>query len=56
MKKIFDIKAEGKTILFVSLFPDDVQKICNTAILLDNGSIVHSGTATEICEQYKELF
>ena len=56
MKKIFDIKAEGKTILFVSHFPDDVQKICNKAILLDNGSIIHSGTATEICEKYKELF
>ena len=56
MKKIFDIKAEGKTILFVSHFPDDVQKICNKAILLDGGTIIHSGTATEICEKYNELF
>ncbi len=56
MKKIFDIKAEGKTILFVSHFPDDVQKICNKAILLDGGTLVHSGTAVEICEKYNQLF
>ncbi len=56
MKKIFDIKSEGKTILFVSHFPDDVLKICNKAILLDGGNIVQSGTAEEICSKYKELF
>lgn len=56
MKKIFDIKAEGKTILFVSHFPDDVKKICNKAILLDGGTLVHSGTAVEICEKYHQLF
>jgi ABC-type polysaccharide/polyol phosphate transport system ATPase subunit len=56
MRKIFDIKAEGKTILFVSHFPDDVQKICNKAILLDGGTLVHSGTAVEICEKYNQLF
>jgi ABC-type polysaccharide/polyol phosphate transport system ATPase subunit len=56
MKKIFDIKAEGKTILFVSHFPDDVMKICNKAILLDGGNIIHSGSAVEICEKYKQLF
>ncbi len=56
MRKIFDIKAEGKTILFVSHFPEDVQKICNKAILLDGGTLVHSGTAVEICEKYNQLF
>lgn len=56
MKKIFDIKAEGKTILFVSHFPDDVERICNKAILLDDGNLVHSGTAAEICAKYKQLF
>jgi ABC-type polysaccharide/polyol phosphate transport system ATPase subunit len=56
MDKIFQVKNEGKTILFVSHFPDDVVKICNTAILLDNGVVAHSGTAKEICEKYKQLF
>lgn len=56
MKKIYEIKAEGKTILFVSHFPDDVVKICNKAILMDAGNIVQKGTAVEICEKYKQLF
>lgn len=56
MDKIYQIKAEGKTILFVSHFPDDVVKICDTAILLEGGSITHRGEAKIICEQYKSLF
>ncbi len=56
MEKIYQVKAEGKTILFVSHFPDDVVKICDTAILLENGVISHRGEAKIICEQYKSLF
>ena len=56
MEKIYQVKAEGKTILFVSHFPDDVVKICDTAILLENGGISHRGDAKIICEQYKSLF
>ncbi|MBC7552661.1 MAG: ABC transporter ATP-binding protein [Taibaiella sp.] len=56
MDKIFSVKAEGKTILFVSHFPDDVQKICNKAILMEGGRIIHNGNAGEICEKYKQLF
>lgn len=56
MEKIFQIKGEGKTILFVSHFPDDVVRICDTAILLEGGHITHRGDAKIICEQYKSLF
>lgn len=56
MEKIYKIKDEGKTILFVSHFPDDVARICNKAILLENGELVYSGNSTEICNKYKELF
>lgn len=56
MEKIYQIKNEGKTILFVSHFPDDVLKICDTAILLENGIITHAGEAKEICNNYKQLF
>jgi len=56
MEKIYQVKAAGKTILFVSHFPDDVMKICDNAILLENGSITHSGSALEICAKYKQLF
>ncbi len=56
MEKIYNIKAEGKTILFVSHFPEDVLKICDTAILLENGCLTHSGSAEEIGTNYKQLF
>lgn len=56
MEKIYDIRAKGKTILFVSHFPDDVLKICDTAILLENGRITHAGEAKEICNNYRQLF
>jgi len=56
MERIYEIKAAGKTILFVSHFPDDVEKICDKAILLEGGEIKFSGSAEEICEKYKQLF
>lgn len=56
MEKIYDIRAKGKTILFVSHFPDDVLKICDTAILLENGHVTHAGAAKEICDNYRQLF
>ncbi len=56
MEKIYQVKAEGKTILFVSHFPDDVMRLCDTAILLENGTISHRGPSKLICEQYNNLF
>jgi len=56
MDKIYRIKDEGKTILFVSHFPDDVARICNKAILLEHGEMIHSGNSIEVCNHYKELF
>jgi ABC-type polysaccharide/polyol phosphate transport system ATPase subunit len=56
LERIHRIKAEQKTIIFVSHFPDDVARICDSAILLENGVIAHSGKAAEICELYSNLF
>ena len=56
MDKIFQIKAEGKTILFVSHAPSEVLKVCDTAILLDNGKLIAQGPAKEICAKYEQLF
>lgn len=56
LEKIYSIRDEGKTILFVSHFPDDVARICNKAILLEHGNMVHSGDSSEICDHYKHLF
>lgn len=56
MDKIYKVKAEGKTILFVSHFPDDVMKICDNALLLENGILTHKGTAQDIGANYRQLF
>lgn len=56
LDKIYNIKAQGKTILFVSHFPDDVARICDKAILLEQGEMVHSGNSIDICNSYKNLF
>ena len=56
MDKIFKIKDEGKTILFVSHSPGDVLKVCDTAILLEGGKLTHAGAAAEICGHYNKLF
>lgn len=56
LEKIHQIKAQGTTILFVSHFPEGVMKICDTAILMENGQITHRGTAKEICDNYTLLF
>ncbi len=56
MEKIYQIKKEGKTILFVSHFPDAVQQICDKAVLLENGSIVENGDVEYVCNKYSQLF
>ncbi|MCD6011423.1 MAG: transporter related [Flavipsychrobacter sp.] len=56
VKKIYDMKEQGKTILYVSHFPDDVARICNKAVLLEGGEVVHSGDSQEICQKYSNLF
>lgn len=56
LEKIYKIKNEGKTILFVSHFPDDVAKICNKAILLERGELIHSGNSIDVCNHYRQLF
>jgi ABC-type polysaccharide/polyol phosphate transport system ATPase subunit len=55
LEKIYQIKDQGKTILFVSHFPDDVARICNKAIL-EGGEMTHSGNSEEVCENYRRLF
>ncbi len=56
MEKIYQIRDQGKTILFVSHFPETVMNICNKAILLEHGEVIHAGTSAEICEHYRQLF
>jgi len=56
MHKIYEIKAQGKSIIFVSHFADEVARICNKAILLEAGEIINRGDVSEICKVYNQMF
>lgn len=56
MDRINALQKAGKTFLFVSHFPDEVERICDRAILLEQGNLILHGTAAEVCQEYKRLF
>ncbi|MDI9320901.1 MAG: ABC transporter ATP-binding protein [Phycisphaerales bacterium] len=56
VQKIYELKSLGKTIIFVSHFPDEVEKLCDKALLLENGTIINQGNVNTICNQYRQLF
>ncbi len=50
--KMKEVANEGRTVLFVSHSMDTVMRLCNTAILLNNGSIKFSGTTDRAISVY----
>ncbi len=54
IKKIFELKQMGKTIILVSHDINMVSKLCNRLILLRKGKIIQEGLATKIIPYYLE--
>lgn len=54
--KIYSLKKSQKTILFVSHSSNDVLRICDNAILLQQGKIIAQGKANDVCLQYEQMF
>ncbi len=50
------IENKDTTVLFVSHSITQVQKLCNKAILLENGNLKMSGDVKEVVEAYKEKY
>jgi ABC-type polysaccharide/polyol phosphate transport system ATPase subunit len=48
-------KGGGRTVLFVSHNIDQVQKLCNKAIILDKGKMIASGGVDEVTSKYEAL-
>ena len=48
-------KNDGRTVIFVSHNMGAVRQLCNSAFILDKGSIVMAGTADECVEGYSSL-
>lgn len=53
-KKFEELKASGKTIIFVSHNADDVRRFCSRAIWLDSGRIMADGSVEKVTSEYME--
>ncbi|MCK4859874.1 MAG: ABC transporter ATP-binding protein, partial [Candidatus Omnitrophica bacterium] len=54
IKKIFELKKAGKTIILVSHDMNMVSKLCNRLILLEKGKIVQEGGTAKVSSYYLE--
>jgi lipopolysaccharide transport system ATP-binding protein len=52
--KMSDVAGQGRTVLFVSHNMEAVRKICNQAILLEQGEIVSAGKTESVIARYIE--
>lgn len=53
LKQIHRLKSEGKTIVFVSHAGEQVKKLCEQAVWLDQGTIRSIGPSASIMKQYE---
>lgn len=53
-KKIKSMFDDGVTVLFVSHSLEQVKRLCDKAILLENGTIIANGTVKEVSDVYEE--
>jgi len=50
--KMSDVASEGRTVLFVSHNMGSIRSLCESAILLDNGTILSQGRVDAVVNQY----
>jgi lipopolysaccharide transport system ATP-binding protein len=53
-EKINELMAEGVTVLLVSHSINQIRKICDKCIWIDNGKIIMQGPSEEVCDAYVE--
>jgi ABC-type polysaccharide/polyol phosphate transport system ATPase subunit len=55
IKKIDELKREGKTLLLVSQYMDEIERLCDKTILLDKGRIRSIGPTRQVIDEYKKM-
>jgi lipopolysaccharide transport system ATP-binding protein len=55
LRRIKDICLSGATVFFVSHSTTLVKRLCNRALYIDDGKLIHDGDAQEICSIYEAL-
>jgi lipopolysaccharide transport system ATP-binding protein len=53
--RIQSFRTAGRTILFVSHAMDNIQNLCDRALLLHGGKLLRDGTPAEVIADYKQL-
>lgn len=53
--RINDMMSGGTTVLIVSHFTDQIERLCDRAVWLDKGKIKMIGEAREVCAEYKKI-
>ena len=54
-KKIMDMFERGVTVIFVSHSLEQVKRLCDRAIILQNGTLIEEGDIETVTENYKTL-
>jgi ABC-2 type transport system ATP-binding protein/lipopolysaccharide transport system ATP-binding protein len=54
-KRISSMLSGGTTVLLVSHAIETIKKLCDRALILQKGSVVHAGEVSEICNFYEEI-
>ena len=55
LRRMYDLRDSGTTVLFVSHSLGMVRKFCTEAVLLHKGRMVTSGAPDEVVDQYRDL-
>ena len=55
IKKMLELKEQGKTMVFVTHSMQSIKKLCNRAIWLNNGTIQMDGNIDEVIKRYVEV-
>lgn len=55
VKKLEEMKAQGKTLLYVSHVPEQVESLCERAIWIHKGAIHADGPLTDIVQEYQQF-
>jgi ABC-2 type transport system ATP-binding protein len=55
LDRIRRFQREGRTIVFVSHGLDQVRQLCDRAVLLDHGRVLHDGTPTQAVRAFRDL-
>lgn len=55
MKKMLELKSQGKTMVFVSHSKDAVEFLCDRAIWLNNGVVQMDGKTKDVLKEYEKV-